>query len=747
VDDVYSWTVNTPGVETVSGEIGRFRKNFSNRTEDVERLSPLVLGIVGPPGSGKTHLLLFARAKLERELPTGLALMLRAEVMPWDAWYTKVCGAALQEANLPRLFTELLAREASTVARALPATSEYANVLASRPARVFDYLRKGDISASDVEVRFRNTIDTLCPEAPADLRAVLGSLQRRDLSSLAVNWLAGQPIDSDNLQRLGADQPLQVASDGASVLAALAAVCRRLGRVFLLCIDELERLTDWTSAGLAGSRTSGTDRRNVEWLRKLAEGVAHQGGAIILAGQPRAWMQPVDVLDRLSSRSLIELAVWDADGVRRLIESAGSEWAERWTAGMFESVAKLAGGNIRRIQTMLFELFARTADEDALIGPAEISAAAKRLHRSDHPLDLLGLIVRTAERNGGTIEHDSQPLDGLVLDILVRKNGAPHLAVRRSTAGFVSELARIGIEFWQQLGRLRRRQGYDVRGLLIVQGANDPSLVLALDNYSTMTVIDGEAADVEEQVAAVTVRRMAEPVVQMTKGEFTTEQADTAVAAEVIGIAERSEEAKLEHRTALVSTLPKVASSEIALSQSELDVASALRDQRDLERTKIVQRFREMAHQDLPLKDFAVQSSTWSCLVGLAALFIWLLISLDSINYRTLAALTEGITGSVIICLAVVAYSLHRTVRARDCARLSRRLAYNLIDELELRDSSIADLARARSRIDKAVFHNDVRESIFEKIRGEALGKCVGFDEPKSKAEGLLGRLFSRKDG
>ena len=532
------------------------------------------------------------------------------------------------------------------------------------------------------------------------------------------------------------------------MLAALAAVCRRLGRVFLLCIDELERLTDWTPTGVVGSRTSGTDRRNVEWLRRLAEGVAHQGGAIILSGQPRAWMQPVDVLDRLSSRSLIELTVWDADGVRRLIESAGSEWAERWTAGMFESVVKLAGGNIRRIQTMLFELFARTADEDVLIGPAEIAAAAKRLHRSDHPLDLLGPIVRTAERNGGTIEHDLQPLEGLVLDILVRKNGAPHLAVRRSTAGFVSELARIGIEFWQQLERLRRQQGYDVRGLLIVQGANDPTLVLALDNYSTITVIDGDVADAEEQVSAVTVRRMAEPVVQMTKGEFTREKADTAVAAEVIGIAERSDEAKLEHRTALASTLPPVTSSEIALRRSELDVASALHDQRGLERAKIVQRFREMAQQYLPLQDFAAQSSTAPCLVGLAALSIWLLSSLDSLAYRsvTFADWTRIIAGSISICFTVVAYSLHRTVRVRDRARLSRRLAYNLIDELELRDCSIADLARARSRIDKAVFRDDVRESTFEKIRMEALGEDVALDKPKSNTERLLGRLFFWKE-
>ena len=124
VDDVYSWTVNTPGVEMLSAEIVRFRKNFSSRTEDIGQLSPLVLGIGGPPGSGKTHLLLFARAKLERELPTGLMLMLRADVMPWDAWYTKVCGAALREANLPSLFTELLAREAITVAQALPATAD-----------------------------------------------------------------------------------------------------------------------------------------------------------------------------------------------------------------------------------------------------------------------------------------------------------------------------------------------------------------------------------------------------------------------------------------------------------------------------------------------------------------------------------------------------------------------------------------------------------------------------------------------
>ena len=101
-----------------------------------------------------------------------------------------------------------------------------------------------------------------------------------------MEWLGGGVLETSDLQRLGASRRMQPAIDAAPALGALAAAYERLGRVFMLCIDELERLTDWRPPETADRGPP--DRANIEWLRKVAEGVAGRDGLPIFAGQPRA---------------------------------------------------------------------------------------------------------------------------------------------------------------------------------------------------------------------------------------------------------------------------------------------------------------------------------------------------------------------------------------------------------------------------------------------------------------------------
>jgi hypothetical protein len=723
VDDVYSWTINTAGVGIVSTKITHFKQQFLKRGEEDVPVVPLVLGVSGPPGSGKTHLILYSRGKLERELlPIGVALLLRGAEMSWERFYTTVFAAALRELNLYRLFTELLARDAIVVANGLSATVRQAQAMAEKPGRVFEFLRLGELSPTDVERRYRASLETLCPDGSADLKAVLGSLHKRELGRIALEWLGGGTLEAADLQRLGASRSMQPVIDAAPALGALAAVCERLNRVFMFCIDELERLTDWRPPGAGDPRLP--DRTNIEWLRKVAEAIASRGGVLIFAGQPRAWAQPVDVIDRLSFRPLIELTVWDTDKVRELVRSAGSAWAERWAKDAHEAVVTFAGGNIRRIQTLLFELFARTVDDDENqeITVEDVRGAAQRLYRPDRRPDLLDPIARAAESSGGSVQRNVAPIEGLVLDLLVRKTDIPHLTARRITVGDEGELARSCVETWQHLNRLRQEKGYNLHALLIVQGATDAQVIAKLDRYDSVTVIDGEAPDAEDKARAATLKRMAEPAETGTS-HIEASATDLAVTDEALEIAERSEQAKLVQRTQLAAAYPELTGAQGPLAQGGLDILGAEASGEELARTRIVQNFAKQAEAFLPRGPFALRATLSVSPMILIGAILWLLVLLPfPLPFES--EYTNVLISRLIIAVAVLIFPASFVVwriiadRKQNQARLARRTAFNVIHELMLRGASAAELARARTQLESLVFNDTVSMSAYDEIRG-----------------------------
>jgi hypothetical protein len=647
-------------------------------------------------------------------------------VLPWEEFYTTTCAAALRDLDLSGLLTELLAAEAIVVAKALPATSSQALVLEQTPARVFGYLRRGELSATDVERRFRTAIDEVCPDGSPDLRAVLSSLHKRELSEVALTWLGGGEVSADGLQHLGASQRMRLSEDAVPAISALAAICLRLNRVFLLGLDELERMTDWRPGG-ATADPRVPDRTNIEWLRRLAEGIARYGGVLIVAGQPRAWQQPPDVVDRLASRRLIDLTVWDTEKVRQLVAAGNESWAGRWEKGTYEAVVELCGGNIRRIQTVLFELFARTADEeDRQVTLADVQTAARRLHQSDGRPDLIDPIARAAESRGGSVERGVAPIEGLVFDLFIRKGGQPHLAVRQVTVGDNAELARSGVETWQHLNRLRQDERYMLHGLLIVLGANDPRLVATLGNYSTLTVIDGEAPDAEEKARSATIARMEEAPEKASQIQPTI-AADRSVAEEAFEIAGSTEDAKLSQRMRLAELYPDLAGPESAFSVADLDVDSALLSRGEIERLRIVQRFADDASAPLPIERFLIRSDrSVALLIGVASLAIfWIALIVSSSDAKwgmspdTDMLLRAARIANVVIPVMVLGAGLAAlfiALRERDRARLSRRMAFNVVHEMMLRDCDAAELARARSRLDFLVSANDTNPVPFDRV-------------------------------
>lgn len=435
-----------------------------------------------------------------------------------EDWYSSVLGPTLIKSVRPReLLRELMTKIACDVAEENQKTKPFAQQFRESPQTMFEMLRAGDaIDASKVELRFIESVARLAPDADDDFRRCLAALRWTETAGIAERWLTCAPLDEDEAKKLGVPATGDCALRASTFIAALAAICREFNRPFALFIDEFEHL--------ARHDTRNQSRRNVTWLKRMVEALSRRNAMVFVSGHWKAWEQQGDFLDRFTGRPALQLVRLATDDITSIVRVIAPDWSQYFLSDAAATLADVTSGNIRRVMTVLYDLYAKAgASEEPVTSKMVTEAAVLRLHRAPEE-GFLGTIEQTVRARGGTLERDAI-LSGERYDGVAWVDGAPRLVIRVLHARDESALLAEGEKMADQIKTIRRTAPR-ARGLFIALGAVNSDHLRTLDAARTeVDVVDGEDAEIGPKVSKLVVAALAdEPAPQKPQSDADAEE-------------------------------------------------------------------------------------------------------------------------------------------------------------------------------------------------------------------------------
>ncbi|HEY8610437.1 MAG TPA: hypothetical protein VIL69_04000 [Roseomonas sp.] len=672
VADIREATVHTPETAQVEGLVREYAACFSKSSE---KPAKLLLAVEGDFGAGKTHLLRFAAGVLRHECLSRNDAVSPRPTKPWfvfapaseapvEAWYSQDLGPALVDGCRPReLVRQLLTDIACQVAEEAEDTRDLAEEFRQNRRALYERFREpGLFDVSEVDERFDHEIRRLSGRTAPYLQSVLSALRWEETADLAEDWLAGQDLEAAQLSRLRVRAGLDPAMRASQGLLALAALSRRQNQPFVLLIDEFEHLTRHDLRHRS--------RRNTTWLKRLVEGLALRGAMVCVSGHWDAWKQKGDFLDRFLGNSAINLLRLDEDDVLKIV----AVYAQHWSSfGRIEAgwVVAAADGNIRRVMTLLHDLYGES--DGGILAPSRgqvVTAARRRLHPTAEPRPLQ-LLTEAARAQGASVTQTGPD----VTDDLVIALGDKVIRVQAKYARDPVALVNRADE------AARRYSGRDDPGqsaILLLSGAVDDRYLKAWRvRYPRVQFVNAESPALKRELeAAVSAALTAE---RSTREPSTPGDVETP--SEVRGRVLREAE---EVRSRAVVTLGEGARSgavsEAVLPDQE-DVAEARERQarHDVIATA-VQQLRALANQ-WTIKVGLIQVLPTSLFGGAAAwAAYWKLVVANEPSYPSFTP-TESflfVFAAVAVILVLALYYMRLRVSdfVRFCTSVYRRLEY-----------------------------------------------------------------------
>lgn len=462
----------------------------------------VAIPVRGDYGTGKSHLLLFAQARLRKAWPEGAAevvvLSVASTETPLHEWYLTMVAPRLDELDLPSVFTRLLAAAAYLVADQVTLTADVAKSIRHDPLEVYEALREGLLSRTHVERALLGAVAAITPGGSEELRSVLAALAWPRRRQAALRWLAGRTLDPAEREQLGVARDLDAQADATSALVAFAGATGRGGGLFALMIDEFEHL-------MAEDKRTGT-HRNATAVKRLLEGMCSMGAVVVVAGHWRAWEQLPDFKARFGSQTQVDLPELDARETAKLALGYAPTWAKRLDQAAMHAMAEAGERNLRSILSLMHQVHADTAGGTGPIGVAEVEAAAETRRRlavkAGRPDAVIEEAIRAA---GGSVARNEALFGKLRFDLAARRDGVLRLVADVRHVATTAELSRRLEDMSIAVGTLRARHPL-ARGLLIVSGAIDRATLALLDDVDGVDALRGEGpgweAPLREAVAA-----------------------------------------------------------------------------------------------------------------------------------------------------------------------------------------------------------------------------------------------------
>ena len=474
-----------------TGTFIRARRELESYLNDYgpEPEEGLAMGIEGPHGSGKTHLIRHLRAAATEKFAEAVQVYVKlGGPDPLEMYRAIMAGVDLEcLRDVNTLFLVELAKQqalnadTSTGAGATVSETEaaspsagtvadaFARGLSKDPAAVYEYLDSALLSRSQVE-RTQSAWVHQITKADDFFHAV-SYLQDPLRSSDAYNWFRGETLTGPALARLGIGSPIDTPERAKGALFFLAAVFQRARRPLLVFLDQLERLMPEGDAALATS--------NVALLSELAEWFHDNQAFLCVAGASQAWaaaapdfrprFRRVYAMPRLTADDAVELIrVYFAGLENYDAKLAGDEGIFPFGRDAVCEMVRIADGNARGILRLAYQAFQDNESHET-IGPAEIKNAFRKFDEYFDQRSISAQIKELLGKNGLPYMEEVRAQDGGRIDFAIPDVADPVALIEISDAVFHEDEMRKAIRYVDSASSLRR-QFPRVRLILVIAG-------------------------------------------------------------------------------------------------------------------------------------------------------------------------------------------------------------------------------------------------------------------------------------
>jgi hypothetical protein len=343
----------------------------------------MTLGIYGPYGSGKTHLVRWLHQDAVvvwnqvRQPSPQVPQQIYAKVDTddfLDLYRTivrQIDSRTLQDIN-----TKLLSKLAQKEVAKSETTKDLGPKLQQQPQQVFELLRNTLISESDIQKPQMQWVRKIT--GAEDFLHFAAWLADPALGDSAVDWLQAEKLSENRLSRMGIKAPINTSGRALAGLAFLISVFAEVRCPLLLYIDQVERLLPAKQPKIRGD--------NAPVIQSLAEWAQEKQAFLCVAGATTA--ATPDFPGRFSV--MARMPSLDSNGAANLLkaylDATGSVFVPYesevdiypYTFPAVEEMVQLVGGSMRGILRLAFLSYAIASPNRGQIGPETIDQAFRK---------------------------------------------------------------------------------------------------------------------------------------------------------------------------------------------------------------------------------------------------------------------------------------------------------------------------------------------------------------------------------
>jgi hypothetical protein len=298
---------------------------------------------------------------------------------------------------------------------------------------------------------------------------------------------------------------------------------------------------------------------------------------------------------------------------------------------------------------------------------------------------------------GAEAIRNARVAEGIAFAMLLKQSDEVRLVVEAKIVRDLRHLLKSGREFAEQVEILRRKMSSDVRGLLVVYGAVENNFIEQLDRYPSLTVLNGEGADVLSLAVEAVTKQLAQPPVRLSAVEVRTAgETDQRISSDVLDLQAEVQRNQQAVRERVASAFPEQEGTSSPLAMVGLDPQKGIEEEADLQRSRILKEFRERADQGVNVINVVAKEPAGAMIFAgvFAGIAFGLLYALYTV-LRPVELLAVAAVLTVVFSVAAIALSL----RAERLRRY-HRFGANTIEELYFRGFTAADLVRAKTILD-----------------------------------------------